>query len=86
MGTVLIDGVRTTVRELARPRGWPCRLLQASPSGEYVLEYLVSVGPYKIDVCQYHRLSGEEVERYGRGHLQLAALAAELAGEAPRGT
>ena len=83
METVSIDGARVAVEEVARPHGWPCRLLETVEGREYILGYLVSVGPYKIDVERFHRLTEQQTELYKAGHLQLASLAKELAGEQP---
>jgi hypothetical protein len=47
----------------------------------YILAYLVSVGPYKIDIERFHRLTEQQTELYKAGQLQLAALAKELASE-----
>jgi hypothetical protein len=78
METIQCQGRTITVREVARPEGWMCRLLVADDGSAY-LEYLVSVGPYKIDVAVVHALSREEVAAYEAGTLDLGALASELA-------
>jgi hypothetical protein len=81
METVLIDGVPVAVKEVARPQGWHCRLLEAKEAQEYILEYVVSLGPYKIDVERFHRLTTEQVALYRSGQLELASLAKDLAHE-----
>jgi hypothetical protein len=78
METIQCQGRTITVREVARPEGWMCRLLVADDGSAY-LEYLVSVGPYKIDVAVVHALSREDVAAYEAGTLDLGALASELA-------
>src|SRR4051812_23582641 len=55
METIQFQGRTIPVREVARPEGWMCRLLVADDGSAY-LEYLVSVGPYKIDVAVVHAL------------------------------
>ncbi|HET7461943.1 MAG TPA: hypothetical protein VFJ82_11875 [Longimicrobium sp.] len=79
METIDYDGVSYSVREVARPEGWSCRLLVTDDGATYFLEYLVSVGPYKIDVARIHKLSAEEVRAYTAGGLRLGELARQLA-------
>ena len=52
LGAQLIhhEGSAIAVREVARPDGWSCRVLVAEDGRAY-LEYLVSVGPFKIDLA-----------------------------------
>jgi hypothetical protein len=83
METISIDGAQVAVKEVARPQGWDCRLLETVEGHEYILGYLVSVGPYKIDVERFHRLTGPQTELYKAEQLQLGALARELAREQP---
>ena len=78
METISHQGSVIAVREIARPAGWSCRLL-VDDAGAAYLEYLVSVGPYKIDVAAIHPLSAEDVAAYDAGELDLGALARELA-------
>jgi hypothetical protein len=78
METIQFQGRTIPVREVARPEGWMCRLLVADDGSAY-LEYLVSVGPYKIDVAVVHALSREDVAAYEAGTLDLGGLASELA-------
>lgn len=78
METIEHDGRRIEVREVARPDGWLCRVLLAD-DGAAFLEYVVSVGPYKIDVPFLHELTSEQFEAHEAGTLDLAVLAGELA-------
>ena len=78
METIQHQGRTIVVREAARPRGWSCRLLVADDGGAY-LEYLVSVGPYKLDLAAVHPLSHEDLAAYETGRLDLGALARSLA-------
>ncbi len=39
------------------------------PSGDLYVEYLVSTGPYKVDVLHVDKLSQEECQRYRDGSL-----------------
>jgi hypothetical protein len=66
------------VREVARPDGWSCRVLVAE-DGDAYLEYLVSVGPYKIDLAVVHPLSRAEFASFEAGELDLGDLARKLA-------
>jgi hypothetical protein len=78
METIHYHGRTIAVREVARPAGWSCRLLIAE-DGDAYLEYLVSVGPYKIDLAEIHALSREQVAAFEAGRLDLGALARDLA-------
>ena len=76
--TIRWEGKSFSVREVSRPHGWQCRLL-AAETGELFLEYLVSVGPYKIDIEVVHALSESERAAYQSGTLQLGELARTIA-------
>jgi hypothetical protein len=47
--------------------------------GTAYLEYLVSVGPYKIDLAAIHQLTAEDFKAFENGTLDLGALAGNLA-------
>ncbi len=47
--------------------------------GSAYLEYLVSVGPYKIDLAVVHPLSREDFAAFEAGRLDLGILARNLA-------
>ena len=53
-------------------------MLVADDGGAY-LEYLVSVGPYKIDLAAVHPLSREDFAAFEAGRLDLGSLARDLA-------
>jgi len=72
------QGRSITVREIARPDGWSCRVLVAEDGRAY-LEYLVSVGPYKLDLAVVHLLSYEDFAAFKAGRLDLGILARSLA-------
>lgn len=72
METIRHDGRVITVQQVARTSH--ATLLYSDDSGEYFVEYPVSVGPYKIDISGYHTLTGEEVAAYKAGALDLAEL------------
>src|SRR5689334_23835559 len=76
--TIQLGGRSIAVREVARPEGWLCRVLVAEDGGAY-LEYVVSVGPYKIDVAKVHPLGREEFAAFEAGRFDLAVLARALA-------
>jgi hypothetical protein len=78
METIMDQGRAVAVREVARPDGWSCRVLVAEDGSGY-LEYLVSVGPYKIDVAAVHALSPAELAAFAAGTLDLGARARDLA-------
>jgi hypothetical protein len=73
METIRHDGRVIAVRQVARTSH--SILLYSENSGEYFIEYPVSVGPYKIDISGYHTLTREEVAAYEAGTLDLAELA-----------
>ena len=77
MESVLIDGVQVSVTEVYRPDNFLCRLLK-TPASEYILEYVVSTGPYKIDIIHYHRFSAEQAAQFRSGELDVGELAVEL--------
>jgi hypothetical protein len=79
--TIEYQGRAIRVREVARPADWLCRVLVAE-DGAAFLEYLVSVGPYKIDVAIVHPLSQQEIAAFEAGTLDLGAMARDLAGGA----
>lgn len=78
METIQYQGRAIAVREVARPQGWSCRVLVAEDGGAY-LEYLVSVGPYKVDLAVVHRLTHEDFAAFEAGKLDLGVLARNLA-------
>jgi hypothetical protein len=78
METIRYRDGAIAVREVARPDGWSCRVLVAEDGRAY-LEYLVSVGPYKIDVAVVHPLSREDFAAFEAGTLDLGVLARNLA-------
>jgi hypothetical protein len=78
METLDHHGREIAVREVARPDGWSCRVLLAEDGSAY-LEYLVSVGPYKIDRVVVHRLARQDYAAFAAGALDLGVLARNLA-------
>jgi hypothetical protein len=78
METIEWLGKTISVREVARPEGWSCRVLVAE-DGEAFLEYLVSVGPYQVDLGVVHRLRQEDFAAFEAGKLDLGVLARNLA-------
>ena len=78
METITFLGRDIVVREVARPDGWSCRVLVAGDGAAY-LEYLVSVGPYKVDHAAIHALAREDFAAFETGTLDLGVLARNLA-------
>ncbi len=78
METIQYRDRAIAVREVARPDGWSCRVLVAEDGSAY-LEYLVSVGPYKIDRAVAHLLRREDFAAFEAGTLDLGVLARNLA-------
>jgi len=76
--TIAFRGRTISVREVARPEGWSCRVLVAEDGSAY-LGYLVSVGPYKMDHEVVHRLRAEDFAAFEAGTLDLGVLARNLA-------
>jgi len=67
------------VQEHPRPGGWSCRHLVSADGSHHFLEYLISVGPFKIDAIRIHKLSSGEIEGHRSGALHLGELARQLA-------
>jgi hypothetical protein len=80
MESIEHDGRVIAVREVARPDGWLCRVLLADDGAAY-LEYLVSVGPFKIDLAVVHPLNPGDLAAFQAGRLDLGALAGRLAAD-----
>lgn len=59
-----------TVNEISRDLTLQCRVLEAG-NGTLFLEYLASVGPYKIDVPTYVQFTSEQQAAYQAGTLDL---------------
>lgn len=78
METIDYRGTTIAVREVARPAGWSCRVLVADDGSAY-LEYLVSVGPYKMDLAVVHGLTRADFAAFEAGTLDLGVLARNLA-------
>ena len=78
METITFRDRQIEVREVARPQGWLCRVLVAGDGTPY-LGYVISVGPYKLDVEVVHRLSREDFAAWEAGRLDLGVLARNLA-------
>ena len=78
METIEHQGRAIAVREVARPDGWLCRVLVAD-DGDAYLEYVVSVGPYKVDLMVVHPLTREDFASFQAGTLDLGILARNLA-------
>jgi hypothetical protein len=76
--TIEFGGRTIAVSEVARPAGWSCRVLVAEDGAAY-LEYLVSVGPYKVDLAVVHRLERQDYAAFQAGTLDLGVLARNLA-------
>jgi hypothetical protein len=84
METIRHNGEEFAVQELSRPAGWLCRhLISVDGTGQF-LEYVVSVGPLKVDVCCIYKLSSSQIQSHGSGALQLGELARQLAEEDER--
>jgi hypothetical protein len=79
MESIRFEGTDYSVREVARPDGWSCRLLATDDDASYFLEYLISVGPFKVDVARIHKLDPEQVYAWKAGTLRLGELARQLA-------
>jgi hypothetical protein len=73
METIHHEGREITVQQVAR--GSRCILYHSEDSGEYLIGYPVSVGPYRTDIEGCHVLTGEDVAAYEAGTLDLAELA-----------
>jgi hypothetical protein len=76
METIRHEGREIAVQQVARTSH--ARLLRSADSGEYFVEYPVSVGPYRIDIAAIHALTDEEVAAHAAGTLDLAEFAHRL--------
>ena len=76
METIHHEGREIAVEQVGRTSH--SRLLRSNASGEYFIEYPVSVGPFKIDIEAIHALTAEEVAAYQAGMLDLAEFAHRL--------
>jgi hypothetical protein len=74
METIRHEGGVIAVQQVARTSH--SRLLYAEGSGEYLIGYPVSVGPYKVDIEGFHALTSDAVAAYKA--LDLAAFAYRL--------
>jgi hypothetical protein len=80
MEIVRLAGTEVTVREVSRPAGKRlCRHLISDDDQQHFLEYVISVGPYKIDLPVAHPLTEAQVSAHMAGTLQLGELAEQLA-------
>lgn len=80
MENIRYKGEEFTVQEvLPRPVDWSCQHLVSSDVKHQFLEYLISVGPYKIDVVCIYELTTEQIAAYITGALTLGELARQLA-------
>ena len=74
MSEQITVGTRSiTVNEISRDQTLQCRVLEAG-DGTLLLEYLASVGPYKIDLPAYVQLTSEQQAAYHAGTLDLRLL------------
>jgi hypothetical protein len=74
--TIHHEGRVITAQQITRTSH--SRLLYAKDSGEYLVGYPVSVGPWKIDIEGFHTLTSGEVAAYQAGTLDLAEFAHRL--------
>jgi len=65
------------VQEIARPM-WGAILYQAQESNDMFIVYLVSTGPYKIDIPNVYKLSVNEVSQFHAKKLNLEVLCQRL--------
>ncbi len=80
MENIRYNGEEFTVQEVfPRPVDWSCQHLVSSDAEHQFLEYLISVGPYKIDVVCIHELTTKQIAAYISGTLTPGELARQLA-------
>jgi hypothetical protein len=76
METIHHDGRVITVQQVTRTPF--ASLLYSEDSGEYIAEYIVSVGSHRMSISGYHTLTSEEVAAYKAGTLDVAELGARM--------
>ncbi len=77
METIEYQKQKIEVEEIARPT-WGVSVCRAIKSRDMYIEYLVSTGPYKIDIPHIYKLSVNEVAQYNAKTLDLALLCKRL--------
>lgn len=77
METLKFNGVDVSVTELERPT-FGAILYKSNNSSDMFVVYLVSTGPFKIDLPQVYKLSVNEVMQYNSGKLDLLFLCNRL--------
>lgn len=70
---ITLGGKSISVDEVYRDQTLQCRVLEAD-NGTLFLEYLASVGNYKIDVPTYVQFTPEQQTAYHAGTLDLHLL------------
>ena len=65
------------VQEISRPI-WGAILYQAQETNDMYIVYLVSTGPYKIDIPNVYKLSVNEVSQFHANKLNLEFLCERL--------
>ena len=77
MDVVTYHNQEFIVEEVSRPM-WGVILYKALGSRDMYLVYLVSTGPYKIDIPNVYKLSVNEVTEYNSNTLNLEFLCERL--------
>ncbi|NTS78208.1 hypothetical protein HR060_15255 [Catenovulum sp. SM1970] len=77
MDVVIYQGKNIRVQEVARPM-WGTILYQAQESNDMFIVYLVSTGPYKMDIPNVYKLSVNEVAQFHAKKLNIEALCQRL--------
>ena len=75
MEQIKVEGLTVDVTEVEIYRDHWFRVLKSILGNSYYLGYIISAGPYKIDLEVYRRLSNTQAKEYEAGSLDVISLA-----------
>lgn len=78
---IKVDGLTVDVTEVEIYRDYWFRVLKSVSGNSYYLGYVISAGPYKIDLEVYRRLSAAQSKEYEAGTLDVISLARQWSDE-----
>ena len=81
MDTIRLNNKDLAVEEIARNSMHRCRIVKVTGQDAYFFEFMVSTGPFKIDIPHVKPFSQAQLSAYQSGQLDLAALAQQLESE-----
>ena len=81
MEKIKVNGLTVEVTEVEIYRDHWFRVLKSVAGNSYYLGYVISAGPYKIDLEVYRRLSAAQSKEYEAGTLDGTSLARQWSDE-----